>query len=228
MKVIAIETGRAGIIIPAEEVFPLTGIYLPELSGSITERYTFVSSPNFSLPLAELRDQGLEFRVGKRRTNDKEHSIQSFIIVDGGFVASAYSTEVARAFLEDFFSWASKSHGFRTTSSTFSRYFFLSQIIVEFEESIDKVIRGFEMLAASMGNLFEATYGADHTFVLSALAFDYDRTEVADSNLNQLAAFRLERRVDTPYSLNRFFCTAPLRTEDHIRFLEELESKLKN
>jgi hypothetical protein len=246
VKLVAIETGRAGIIVPIEEVLPLTGIYLPDLSASIAERYSFVSSPILA-PLSELQNKGAEFqlgkfqaarenelyplasaRLGKLGADDGEHNIQSLRIVSEGIIASAWSTEAARRFLEDFFAWASDKHGLRTESEAFSRYFFLSQLIIEFEEPVDKIIRNFEALSSSVGKTFRETYGADNQFQFSSLSIDYDRTILSDSNLNQLSQFMVARQIDKPFSSNRFFCQAPLRTEDHIRLLEELENRLKS
>ncbi len=226
MKLVAIETGRAGIIVPIGEVLPLTGLYLPDLCASIAEKYSFASSPGLT-PLNELQNKGAEFQLGKLQLGDEEHNIQKFIVVAEGFVASAWSTEVARKLPEDFLAWASDNHGFRIDPSTFNRYFFLSQVIVEFEAPVANIVRNFEALSGSVRKTFQSTYGVDNQFQFSSLSIDYDRTVVSDSKLNQLSQFTLERQIDKPFSSNRFFCQAPLRTDDHIRLLEELEKRLK-
>ncbi len=227
MKLVAIETGRAGTLVPIGEALPLTGVYLPDLCASIAERYSFVSSP-IQAPLNELQNKGAEFQLGKLQVGGEEHNIQKFIIVGEGFVASAWSTKVAIKFLEDFLTWASDNHSFRITPDTFGRYFFLSQVIVEFEEPVDKIIRNFEALSNSVRETFRATYEVDNQFQFSSLSIDYDRTLVSDSKLNLLSQFNIERQIDQSFASNRFFCQAPLRTEDHIRLLEELEKRLKS
>jgi hypothetical protein len=40
----------------------------------------------------------------------------------------------------------------------------------------------------------------------------------------QQADFLIERRVGSPYEANRYFCSAPMHTNDHTRVLEEIEA----
>ena len=40
------------------------------------------------------------------------------------------------------------------------------------------------------------------------------------------APFTIERRVDTPFSANKYFSSAPLPTEDHIAFLKQFEAEV--
>jgi hypothetical protein len=42
------------------------------------------------------------------------------------------------------------------------------------------------------------------------------------------ADFAIERRAGEPYSSNRFFCTAPMRTEAHVRVLGLIETAMRD
>jgi len=217
--------GRVGVVVPLAEVLPLSGAYLPDLARIIAERYSFASSPDFSRPLTELRESGIAFQFGKFKEGTTEHNITKLTALADAIVVDSYSTKVAKLFLDDLFYWGSKSGNLRAPHRDV-RYFYLSQVVVEFEKAISKMFRDFEALVESLSTTFHKTYKADHLFNISSISFDRDRTRTPDNSLNILSSFTVERQINQPYASNRFFCTAPLHTEDHIRLLEEMEARI--
>jgi hypothetical protein len=75
-----------------------------------------------------------------------------------------------------------------------------------------------------MATSFENAYGQALDFQMQRVAFNVDpltRPQFAQTD------FTIDRRGGAPYSLNRFFCSAPLKTESHIAILEAIERTLK-
>lgn len=222
---LSIEMARVGAIVRIDEVFPLAGVYPPTFTKAVADRYSFVYPPDWSVPISEMQAKGMEFRVGKFRAADgKEQVIQNLNIIALGVVASAYSTDIAEEFLRDLFSWADKEYQCRFLSSEL-RFFFLSQLIVEFDKPLNSLVRSFELLSAAIGGAIESTYGTGYRVEVSSIGFDYDRTSAVE-DMKQLSPFVVERQVGKQFSSNSFFCQAPLGTQDHVSLLEQLESQL--
>ena len=225
MKIVNIETGRMGIVAPIDEFLPLTGAYPPDIWKAIAERYSFVSRPDMSLALSEIRENGFEFQFGKFQALDStEQSILKLVVFGFGIAANGYSTESAEMFLDDLCRWADDALGFRFSSSRVS-VFFLSQIVVEFQGSLESATLAFNDASNRIHEAFKDSYGIQAPMHVSAVTIDYDRVVVPDE-IKQLATFTIQRQVGQPYAANRFFCQAPLRTRDHVRLLEEIECVL--
>jgi hypothetical protein len=83
----------------------------------------------------------------------------------------------------------------------------------------------FDVLSKQIGKAIEATYGKAYPVEVSTVGFNYDRTSILEE-MKQLSEFIIERQVDKTFSSNRFYCSAPLSTRDHIALLEQLENEL--
>lgn len=225
MRIITIEVGRAGLLIPPEEILPLRGVHPPDLCNEIAQRYSFVYPPDFSQPITTFQEKGMEFAMGKFHFNGEDHNIERLAILAVGLIVSASSTDVAQEFLKDLLIWGAETHEFRVSPDMFNRTLYLSQIIVEFDESIDNLIRNFEAFTKSYEEMFNLTYKSNMSMHCHSVTVNFDRTTVG-GDVSKVGAFAIERRVDEPYELNKFFCQAPLRTEDHIRLIEKIEHLL--
>jgi hypothetical protein len=168
----------------------------------------------------------MEFTLGKFHYNGEDHNIERFFIVPEGVIAVAPSTDTAQAFIEDLLTWGAEKHKFRVSPDIFKRLIYLSQIVVGFNNSIDSLLAHFETITGSFAQMFRLTYNADLPMRCYSLAINYDRTKT-NGDLDKIATFAIERRTNEPYESNRFFCQAPLRTDDHIKLLENIESLLE-
>src|SRR5882672_4165042 len=101
---------------------------------------------------------------------------------------------------------------------------FTSWLVVDFEEPIARMISKFEEVRELIVESFEHGYGQRLDFQMQRVAFNVDPMSLPPFTNTE---FTIDRRGGTPYSLNRFFCTAPLRTEAHIELLERIEATLR-
>ena len=136
-------------------------------------------------------------------------------------MANASTTEGAEIFLKDLTSWGKEAFGFRELRSD-TRALYLSQVIIDFNSSPNALLSSFTLLSEALGELRQGTYGLEAQMQFSGVGLNYDRTATSIYWQN-LVNFSVERRVNQPFSRNRFFSEAPLNTEDHLRFLQLID-----
>jgi hypothetical protein len=70
---------------------------------------------------------------------------------------------------------------------------------------------------------YEREYHEKLDFQMERFAFNADPLKLPAFTHSQ---FMIDRRASASYSLNRFFCSAPLKTEVHLDLLRQLEAQL--
>lgn len=221
MKLIGTELGRVVALMKPEEWRPRT-LSTAEATNQVKERYKFVVSPNLSLE--EIQKGGLKFASGEFKSKGKVAPIQDLSFYADGIVVTALTTDDAEACLKDLFGWAHAVAGIADLSNV-GRRVFVSNVIVEFDKSVNKLIAQFQEYSRILNKRMQATYKSDLPMELRTLAFHYD--QLALPPWINTTYFSLERRVGHKYEENRFFCEAPFRTIDHLQALESLESLLR-
>lgn len=225
MRIVNTETGRVVRLLPLEEIRPLGGIHPPTVLRMVSERYDFSSPPQLQRPWEEAQKDGLKFQLGKLAYGNRTIYIGDFTLYNDGLVATSTSTDDAGIFLDDLFKWSKEVLGFRDIDPGMVRNLYVSNIIVELKSSPDLLLKNFTSLSESLAKLLSATYELDIPVQVSGLEMNFDRTATIPA-WQTLSPFTLDRRINQPYSKNIFFSGAPLRTKDHLAFLELMESTL--
>ena len=225
MRLINTEMGRVVRLIPMEEIRPLNGIHPPTALRMVAERYGFNNVPELHRTWEEAQKDGLKFQLGQLVHGNRTINIGDFTLYNDGIVATSASTDDAERFLNDLLNWAKEVFGFRDIDPAGARTLYLSNIIIELESSPDVLLKNFTVLSESLVKLLRATYRLDIPVQLSGLELNFDRT-ITIPAWQTLTPFTLDRRIHQPYSKNIFFSGAPLRTKDHLAFLEIIESTL--
>jgi hypothetical protein len=225
MRVVSIGTARVGFLKPIDEILPLESAYPPQVAKSVAERYSFQNPPDFAQPWSAFREKGMEFLMGRFEFQGSTRHIENLRVLGDGLIVTAPGTDVGEAFIADLLAWGAETQGFRVHDDINDRLAFLSQLIVEFDASLDRAISAFAALSGACADLFKATYGLEVDLRAYGFSLNYDRTGIS-GRLSNLSLFGFERRAGEPYNTNRLFCQAPLRTKDHIKLLEIVESTL--
>lgn len=226
MKLIYVDAGRSGILVPFAEIAPIGGVYIPEITQAISDRYAFSQPPNFSPELVE--KNGLVFGMGKLSTTGKAKesvSIRTLSLYRDGIIADCFSTEDAASVTDDLLSWMADKFSFRRFSPAPDHIHVVSNVVVEFEVSAAKAFDRFDGLFKLASELFQTRYGLEREVSMSRFAFDIDPTTVGGPIANA-PMFIIERQINQPFTSNRFWCQAPIHTQDHIRLLEQFEALL--
>jgi hypothetical protein len=119
--------------------------------------------------------------------------------------------------------WGKETLGLRDFSHP-PRQSYASQITVQFEPSVNKLIKQFDDIATLLTSLLMKTYRLNTVVELQGVRFDYDRLTAA--SLYNFVQFAIERKTGHKYEDGLFWCQAPLRTPDHIQLLKTVETLL--
>lgn len=218
MKIIAYELCRVTMLFPLEEVIPLGGVNDPNVIDKIRERYHFTRVPE--LKSEEIAKNGYKFESGHFQFRSSTVRIVDFALYRDGIVINGIKTDGVEAFLEDVISYMKKEFSFRDFITKPRRYF-QSQIVVEFDRSPAKLIRSIEKITAAISGRLKKIYEMEIPMEFGRIDFDFDKT--ASRAPAAVQRFIIERRTGIPFEKERYFCAAPMRTDEHEEVLREIE-----
>ncbi len=216
MNLISKDVGRATQLFVSDEIQPTKGMYLPELIRMVTERYGFAESPSVETTMK----QGAIFKQGRFIVGGKKFNIPDMGVFNDGVIVSTFDTKDSEYILDDALMWLKETFGIRDPQTIIPRTFF-SQFVVELESSVEDALRIFDKVRKLFHQSMQDTYkGIEIPAVgLSSIGFGIDSKNIPGI---REPIFSLERRVGRPYTENRYFCSAPLKTEDHLELLAVL------
>lgn len=214
MNLVEIQLGQA------VRFMPLAGtqgsLYGPNLARAFEQRYGFLQGPR-TVEEWNISNKGVSFLHGLFEGS----LIAKFSIFEDGLVCETQvNTDVADAFIDDAIKWAREEAGYQISSSSTSRAY-ISRINVQSPVALDKVVDGFEVFGSGLAAAVRS-YGRHNPppYVPAALHFH------VENGKDGSPPFLFERTLNQPYSTGRYYSSAPLRTDDHLHLLGELEKAL--
>jgi len=213
MKLLSIEMSRLTAL------FNLTRaagqLYLPAAVSAITEKYAFVGVPR---SLEDLTSDRIDLTQGQFQGN----AIDSLeIYSDGIVIASKSNTDFIDDFFVDLCDWMAHELGLSMIKTHSIDRIYDSNLIVEANENILKPLEALSVIGNIIDSELKTNCGLDVKFKPFGMSLASDRTQ---NSALKPTTFRLERRIETEFSLHQFMSTAPLTTKQHMRALEELEA----
>lgn len=228
MKVKSYVLGEVAVFVNADELLPQDTIDMATSLAAMTQRYGFVSSPKPSDPVEKIRERGLRFEKGRFGQKGDERNIQDFALWSDGLLVTAFKTDDAEAFLEDCLTWGQKHLGLRRTLGDLPLRKYNSQVVVEFDERLTRMLTSFEPICDAYNEMLRRTYNGEFPKTqVESIAINYDHA-VAPTAFNTLTPFIIEQRENHRHTDSVFFSSAPLRTPDHIQLLETFERLLSS
>jgi hypothetical protein len=223
VRLIAIDTGRATWLFPLEEISPLEPLDRGQLTAALVDRYGFAAFPAPNTPAEEINKNGAKFQNGFFTFGGRRANITELAIFTDGIVVNSNSTEAALAFIEDLTNYVRSNYGFRDFTSKV-RKILVSQLIVEFDTRLVALIPLFEKISALInketGQLYETPVAMD----FGRIDFLFDKEK---AGINYAAPrFLIERRAGVPFAQERYYCSASMHTDSHLRILAEIEKML--
>ncbi len=215
MNIVSVEAGRVTQIFVADEVRAERDIYVPQLIDLVQKRYGFTTLPT----LSETKTGGAKFGHGVLGTEKGSITIEALEIYNDGIVASCRNTVDADTVLSDAIAWGTQAFGLRAPK-TFLPRTYGSFVVADFKASTSALFGRFAEMQELMSAAYEHRYKVKRNYETSKLSIAVDPTTVPQFTNTE---FLFDRRSGAPYSLNRFFCVAPLPTPEHIAFLEKFE-----
>jgi hypothetical protein len=220
MKLIGYLQGFSAMREKIEEYLPITGITHRDQIELVRARYQFQAFPQLApgTPPPPI----LFFVGGKFPSDNTPFAINQLQMKEDGDVVVATTTEQADAVLEDLVHLLDENLGYRLASSN-NTISHLSNLVVEFDDALENYVGKLSEIARAIND----TRTGRPAFNIKRIAFGQGGITEAAADLLvavEIADFLIERRANTPYEANRYFCSAPLSTTEHLQLLERIEA----
>jgi len=214
MKLISVEFGQVTWIV--DLAVPSGNVYLPAAIAAIKDRYKFVNVPSLEVLLAQ--NPNIVFEHGKF----VDSVIRKFSSHNDGMVAeTSAGTNNAEEFLDDFVKWSCKEFGATVLEINDAYRFYDSHLIVQMEIDLEEKMAFIKFITDELSSEIK-NYGIiPLDYHASGFSLSTDNTEVRGLSTT---SFRIDRRIGQRFSNNLYYCTAPLKTADHIRLLGKIEN----
>jgi len=222
MQLISVVMARVLWFVDLRDINPRGRALRYTLLPALAARYRFAKYPydtpeNHPTPEAP----GFRFQEGEFTNSEGIQFMVSLIIHDDGLVADTRSsTKDSEAFLVDLLQWAVKEFGLVFRPEMIQRKGYVSELIVSPSHSLNDLHPGLTQLGTRLSELVSApSYPV--SYEPAGIFWSPDPTLELKP-----ALFRFERRLDAPFSTNKYFTQAALQTDQHLQILEEFESLL--
>jgi hypothetical protein len=220
MKFVSANFGQVLYQIQMDEVRPSSGHDYLMAAQAISQRYHFSEVPtDFKVVL----EKGLVFSNGAIALN--RHlpiQVTSLGIYNDGILINTMNTDDADLLLEDFIIWATQTFGLRQLISL-PRKIYSSNVVVDFEHSIDPLIKGISEIMKLFNESLLKCSGHEFDLHVARLAIGADPYVI---RFPAQGTFFIEPRGGLPVSEHRYFSGAPLTTSLHLKLLEQIERLL--
>jgi len=216
MQLSAVALARFIVFIEIAELDPRGRLHFPELSESLVKQFGFQKYPQkfeeFDL------QKGIEFAQGKWARG----SVEKLTIFGGGLaVETRSSTDDSESFLHEFLSWAATKFGIQYRPEMIKHVAYVSQVVFHVEAPILALLSNpVAKLSQRVSNSIEKVLKEKIHYEPTALWIGMDQL----TRKMVPAAFSIQRRIDVPFSENKYFSEAPLPAEVHLTLLGEFEA----
>jgi hypothetical protein len=223
MELLSVLTARALWFIELRDLNPRGRSFRYTLFPALAEKYNFATYPydeEGNEPTKE--EPGFKFLNGEFHDSNGVEIMVNLTIFDDGLVAETRSsTRDSEAFLEELLQWAVRDFGFVYRPEMIQRKGYVSELNVTPTYSLSGLNPKLEEFAARLTSLV-STATDPVRFEPAGLSFSVDPILASKP-----AGFRFERRLDVPFSTNRYYTQASVHTDVHLELLDELEQILK-
>ena len=225
MRLIAHERCHLLSLIVMDEMRPLAGVYMPSLLHGIAQRYKFAISPT---NVEDSITKGAKFSHGTMTRQGQSILVSDIGIYNDGIVVGALTTDYADEIADDLLSWAVSAFSLRQPTTQRPRTYG-SNVVVEFDRLPRGSLKKYQRMSSRMSAALKASRGWDCEIGFQRLAFQADPTTLLPHMTPATSTqFSIERRGGIPYTENRFWCAAPLRSTEHLEMLKEIEADFAN
>jgi hypothetical protein len=221
MELLNIQAARAVWLFDIAELNPRGKSIMPDLLEWMKENYHFEKSPS-SITDLDVNSKALVFERGQFQVKEEIFINIELKIFNDGFVAETQSsTHESEAFLED---------GLQSIAKEFSLYFkpemirmklYGSEVYVRSDRSLVGINPNLSNFISRITSLVPGQFKIQYEMTgISCLPLPGHVPDVS------FTPFRFERKLKTLPSEKKFYSSAPLHTEDHLKLLDEFEELL--
>ena len=204
MHLVKVNLARSIWLFDTGELNP-RGATIGPLFNELIRRYHFTGYPK----VEDFRHRkDLLFSDGTYITDSKQVRVELEILADGLIANTTHSTEASDEFLTDFIGWATSKLESSDPVIPTGKKLCRSELVIQANHGLIGVCGKLDEFAKA---LRDETDGDQEP---SAIIFGSEK---------QTSSFTFERRINEPFTSNRFFSAAMIQTKTHLSLLERLE-----
>jgi hypothetical protein len=203
--------------IESVELNPRAKSFFPDTVKALVDRYGFLKYPQKLEEFDETK--GITFASGRF---NKQVIEQIQIFTYGLVLDTRISTEESKRLLEEALVWASDVLGINYDPKKTYRWQYVSSLTFTSDVFPKSMPRPVRSLAESVSQALGSSINENRTYEVVNLSLDYDQL----TRKHPLGAFTIQRRENTPFGENKYFSSAPLPTEMHLKLLQNFEQEL--
>jgi hypothetical protein len=196
------------------ELNPDGRVFMPEVVERLAKECRFIKYPQ--KPEDFSGDKGIIFEAG----TFKGQNIDKIIIFPGGIVLDTREgTDASERTLALLLEWGADEFGLAYRPEMLKRRVYVGSLVVTSEVPLLEVNPVLRHISTVVTQEMEACLGRPLPYEPTALAVGYDKLNTSFTP----TAFTLERREGLPFSDNKYYSNAPLKTQVHLQLLEAIE-----
>ena len=213
MELLSVIRARSIWLFDFAELNPAGKKITAEFLGWLKEYYNFSKAPSSAQDLDETK--ALAFLDGSFQIKPDTLAVDLRIYNDGFVADTRSTTDSSNEFLNDLLGNAASQFGLGYKPEKIRRRIYLSELSVKCDKSLEDACPKLKAFADRV------TTALGRPTKFSSVAWWTDpETQTA------IAQFRFERKYGAAFSDQRYYSVAPLRTDDHLELLQELEGIL--
>jgi hypothetical protein len=217
MKLSAVLLARVIAFFEITDISPRNGLFFPEITKELVQHFNFQKYPR---TLDEWTDtKGAQFGTGKYGPS----VITALILFNNGIqLDTPIGTDVSKKVLEELLEWAKEKFGLLYTPMLIKRWAFVSNLTF-FSDVAILSTPPLDNLADRTNHALSEILGEPITYTPTIQTIGHDPLRMKYAR----APLTIQRRLDVPYTENKYFSEAPLPTDVHIGLLEQFEAEVK-
>ncbi len=214
MKQSAVTLARVLAFVETFDLNPQGTVFFPDLVAKLVEKCRFQKYPQTIQDFDE--QKGVEFLAG---VWDGVNVEKLTVYNNGILLDTRVSTAISEGILAEALAWA-KQLGLTYRPDMIKRWGYLSNFTFYSDVPLLGPEAAITTLARRVSEkVAQRATDANLNYKPTRLDLDFDRSQINFP----IAPFTIQRRTIVPFSENKYFSEAPLRSEDHLALLEEFE-----
>ena len=219
MELLSVATARSVWLFDLNELNPRGKSLFPELFEWLKDEYHFEKAPKSTADVDETK--AFVFSQGNFQVKEEIFVAVELKVYNDGLVANTWSsTQETDAFLEDVLRSAATEFSLAYKPEIIRRKMYFSELNVRSLRNLAGINPTLVQLANKVAELVPGCLGISFEFAGAMVSPIQSMTPAI------VSPFRFERKNNTSPEEHKYYSTAPLHTDDHLRVLDWFEQNL--
>lgn len=246
MKILGSLAAVTVLVLPLDDVRPIQGITPQQIIEILAPKYRFAARPRVAgasslagrLPLNATAAPGsasgpatmqmlvqmpLTLQSGTAVIGEQNILISRLDVFPdvSRIIVQTVTTDEGDIIADDICSVLEGVLGFRNLKELSTRQY-ISNCLVQFEKGIEQYLQVLRDIQNILSPALKSATGISEELQIERIGFSFDPTLLPASKTQAATGFTMERRIEHPFSENRYVSGAPLRTKDLNRVMEQI------